>query len=158
MLSAVSHTVVRRPSGATAGLITVEFNYELSYITTESLISIHPLAPLTRWHHAVCAQSAYRVHTAIVLSGNERSRCTLDLSIAFAAVADAPVEAHLRLSLDIVSDDWILIDVWLVLALGCARGSSFDTTRTTAPMLWVVEGWPWPVSYMIHIAIDLSCR
>ena len=47
MLSAVSHTVVRRPSGATAGLITVEFNYELSYITTESLISIHPLAPLT---------------------------------------------------------------------------------------------------------------
>ena len=60
MLSAVSHTVVRRPSGATAGLITVEFNYELSYITTESLISIHPLAPLTRWYHAVCAQSAYR--------------------------------------------------------------------------------------------------
>ena len=74
MLSAVSHTVVRRPSGATAGLITVEFNYELSYITTESLISIHPLAPLTRWYHAVCAQSAYRVHTAIVLSGNEDSR------------------------------------------------------------------------------------
>ena len=74
MLSAVSHTVVRRPSGATAGLITVEFNYELSYITTESLISIHPLAPLTRWYHAVCAQSAYRVHTAIVLSENERSR------------------------------------------------------------------------------------
>ena len=74
MLSAVSHTVVRRPSGATAGLITVEFNYELSYITTESLISIHPLAPLTRWYHAVCAQSAYRVHTAIVLSGNDRSR------------------------------------------------------------------------------------
>ena len=73
VLSAVSHTVVRRPSGATAGLITVEFNYELSYITTESLISIHPLAPLTRWHHAVCAQSAYRVHTAIVLSENERS-------------------------------------------------------------------------------------
>ena len=82
MLSAVSHTVVRRPSGATAGLITVEFNYELSYITTESLIYIHPLAPLTRWHHAVCAQSAYRVHTAIVLSGNERSRCTLDLELA----------------------------------------------------------------------------
>ena len=82
MLSAVSHTVVRRPSGATAGLITVEFNYELSYITTESLISIHPLAPLTRWHHAVCAQSAYRVHTAIVLSGNERSRFTLDLDLA----------------------------------------------------------------------------
>ena len=76
MLSAVSHTVVRRPSGATAGLITVEFNYELSYITTESLISIHPLAPLTRWYHAVCAQSAYRVHTAIVLSENERSRAT----------------------------------------------------------------------------------
>ena len=76
MLSAVSHTVVRRPSGATAGLITVEFNYELSYITTESLISIHPLAPLTRWYHAVCAQSAYRVHTAIVLSENERSRTT----------------------------------------------------------------------------------
>ena len=74
MLSAVSHTVVRRPSGATAGLITVEFNYELSYITTESLISIHPLAPLTRWYHAVCAQSAYRVHTAIVLSGSEDSR------------------------------------------------------------------------------------
>ena len=73
VLSAVSHTVVRRPSGATAGLITVEFNYELSYITTESLISIHPLAPLTRWYHAVCAQSAYRVHTAIVLSENERS-------------------------------------------------------------------------------------
>ena len=71
MLSAVSHTVVMRPSGATAGLITVEFNYELSYITTESLISIHPLAPLTRWHHAVCAQSAYRVHIAIVLSENE---------------------------------------------------------------------------------------
>ena len=70
VLSAVSHTVVRRPSGATAGRITVEFNYELSYITTESLISIHPLAPLTRWYHAVCAQSAYRVHTAIVLSGN----------------------------------------------------------------------------------------
>ena len=82
MLSAVSHTIVRRPSGATAGLITVEFNYELSYITTESLISIHPLAPLTRWYHAVCAQSAYRVHTAIVLSGNERSRCTLDLDLA----------------------------------------------------------------------------
>ena len=74
MLSAVSHTVVRRPSGATAGLITVEFNYELSYITTESLISIHPLAPLTRWYHTVCAQSAYRVHTATVLSENERSR------------------------------------------------------------------------------------
>ena len=71
VLSAVSHTVVRRPSGATAGLITVEFNYELSYITTESLIYIHPLAPLTRWYHAVCAQSAYRVHTAIVLSGNQ---------------------------------------------------------------------------------------
>ena len=87
MLSAVSHTVVRRPSGATAGLITVEFNYELSYITTESLISIHPLAPLTRWHHAVCAQSAYRVHTAIVLSENERSRCTLDLYIAKTARA-----------------------------------------------------------------------
>ena len=87
MLSAVSHTVVRRPSGATAGLITVEFNYELSYITTESLISIHPLAPLTRWYHAVCAQSAYRVHTAIVLSGNERSRCTLDLDLADAACA-----------------------------------------------------------------------
>ena len=85
MLSAVSHTVVRRPSGATAGLITVEFNYELSYITTESLISIHPLAPLTRWYHAVCAQSAYRVHTAIVLSGNERSRCTLDLDLALAS-------------------------------------------------------------------------
>ena len=83
MLSAVSHTVVRRPSGATAGLITVEFNYELSYITTESLISIHPLAPLTRWYHAVCAQSAYRVHTAIVLSENERSWCYLNLSIAF---------------------------------------------------------------------------
>ena len=82
MLSAVSHTVVRRPSGATAGLITVEFNYELSYITTESLISNHQLAPLTRWYHAVCAQSAYRVHTAIVLSGNERSRCTLDLDLA----------------------------------------------------------------------------
>ena len=82
MLSAVSHTVVRRPSGATAGLITVEFNYELSYITTESLISIHPLAPLTRWYHAVCAQSAYRVHTAIVLSENERSLYTLDLYIA----------------------------------------------------------------------------
>ena len=82
MLSAVSHTVVRRPSGATAGLITVEFNYELSYITTESLISIHPLAPLTRWYHAVCAQSAYRVHTAIVLSENERSRFTLDLDLA----------------------------------------------------------------------------
>ena len=82
MLSAVSHTVVRRPSGATAGLITVEFNYELSYITTESLISIHPLAPLTRWYHAVCAQSAYRVHTAIVLSENERSWCYLNLYIA----------------------------------------------------------------------------
>ena len=82
VLSAVSHTVVRRPSGATAGLITVEFNYELSYITTESLISIHPLAPLTRWHHAVCAQSAYRVHTAIVLSENERSRFTLNLDLA----------------------------------------------------------------------------
>ena len=63
VLSAVSHTVVRRPSGATAGLITVEFNYELSYITTESLISIHPLAPLTRWYHAVCAQSAYSDRT-----------------------------------------------------------------------------------------------
>ena len=65
-------------SGATAGLITVEFNYDMSYITTESLISlsIHPLAPLTRWYHAVCAQSAYRVHTAIVLSENERSRAT----------------------------------------------------------------------------------
>ena len=73
VLSAASHTVVRRPSEATAGLITVEFNYELSYITTESLISIHPLAPLTQWYHAVCAQSAYRVHTAIVLSENERS-------------------------------------------------------------------------------------
>ena len=84
MLSAVSHTVVRRPSGATAGLITVEFNYELSYIMTESLISIHPLAPLTRWHHAVCAQSAYRVHTAIVLSENERSWCYLNLYIATA--------------------------------------------------------------------------
>ena len=81
MLSAVSHTVVRRPSGATAGLITVEFNYELSYITTESLISIHPLAPLTRWYHAVCAQSAYRVHTAIVLSENERSWCYLNLRV-----------------------------------------------------------------------------
>ena len=86
MLSAVSHTVVRRPSGATAGLITVEFNYELSYITTESLISIHPLAPLTRWYHAVCAQSAYRVHTAIVLSENERSLYTLDLYIALVPV------------------------------------------------------------------------
>ena len=84
MLSAVSHTVVRRPSGATAGLITVEFNYELSYITTESLISIHPLAPLARWYHAVCAQSAYRVHTAIVLSENERSWCYLNLYIATA--------------------------------------------------------------------------
>ena len=81
MLSAVSQTVVRRPSGATAGLITVEFNYELSYITTESLISIHPLAPLTRWYHAVCAQSAYRVHTAIVLSENERSRATPTTSL-----------------------------------------------------------------------------
>ena len=88
MLSAVSHTVVRRPSGATAGLITVEFNYELSYITTESLISIHPLAPLTRWYHAVCAQSAYRVHTAIVLSENERSRFTLDLYLASANVGN----------------------------------------------------------------------
>ena len=88
MLSAVSQTVVRRPSGATAGLITVEFNYELSYITTESLISIHPLAPLTRWYHAVCAQSAYRVHTAIVLGGNERSRCTLDLDLALSTRID----------------------------------------------------------------------
>ena len=82
MLSAVSHTVVRRPSGATAGLITVEFNYELSYITTESLISIHPLAPLTRRHHAVCAQSAYRVHTAIVLSESEDSRPIPTLELA----------------------------------------------------------------------------
>ncbi len=89
VLSAVSHTVVRRPSGATAGLITVEFNYELSYITTESLISIHPLAPLTRWYHAVCAQSAYRVHTAIVLSENERSRFTLDLDLARALLSQA---------------------------------------------------------------------
>ena len=89
VLSAVSHTVVRRPSGATAGLITVEFNYEASYITTESLISIHPLAPLTRWHHAVCAQSAYRVHTAIVLSENERSRFTLDLDLARALLSQA---------------------------------------------------------------------
>ena len=93
MLSAVSHTVVRRPSGATAGLITVEFNYELSYITTESLISIHPLAPLTRWYHAVCAQSAYRVHTAIVLSENERSIYTLDLSIASGASGSERVSA-----------------------------------------------------------------
>ena len=85
MLSAVSHTVVRRPSGATAGLITVEFNYELSYITTESLISIHPLALLARWYHTVCVQSAYRVHTAIVLSGSEDSRIIPTWQMALAS-------------------------------------------------------------------------
>ena len=48
-----------------------------------------------------------------------------------------------------------MLSVWLVLALGCAGGSSFELTRATAPMRWVVEGWPWPVSYGTHIAVDL---
>ena len=66
-------------------------------------------------------------------------------------------QTHLRvsLSLDILSGVWILADVWLVLALVCAGGSSFEMTRTTAPMRWVVEGWPLPVSYGTHIAVDL---
>ena len=37
----------------------------------------------------MCAQSAYRVHTAIVLSENERSRFTLDLDLARALLSQA---------------------------------------------------------------------
>ena len=39
-------------------------------------------------------------------------------AICSAAVADVPIVAHIRLSLDILSDEWILVGVWLLLALG----------------------------------------
>ena len=93
--------------------------------------------------------------TLVGLRGRYARRAQPANAIRSAAVADVPVVAHIRLSLDILSDEWILVGVWLVLALGCAGGSSFELTRTTAPMRWVVEGWPWPVSYRTHIAVDL---
>ena len=60
--------------------------------------------------------------TSVGLRGRNARRAQTAYAICFAAVADIPAEAHIRMSLDIVSDDGIPIDVWLSLVLGCAGG------------------------------------
>ena len=55
--------------------------------------------------------------TLVGLRGRYARRAQTANAIRSAAVADVPVVAHIRLSLDILSDEWILVGVWLVLAL-----------------------------------------
>ena len=59
---------------------------------------------------------------SVGLRGCNARRAQTAHAICFGTVANEPVEARIRLSLDAMSDDWIPFDVWLALVLGWIGG------------------------------------